>query len=56
MVDAGGGSVIPGLVEGHMHLFTGAAELSQLDLYGTRGFDELKEKNEEIAKLSKSLS
>ena len=29
-------SVIPGFVEGHMHLFAGAAELSHLDLFGTR--------------------
>jgi predicted amidohydrolase YtcJ len=42
VVDAGGASVIPGLVEGHMHLFAGAAELSHLQLFGVRGFDELK--------------
>ena len=42
VVDAGGGTVIPGFVEGHMHLFAGAAELSHLQLFGTRGFDELK--------------
>ena len=42
VVDAGGGSVIPGFVEGHMHLFAGAGELSHLQLYGTRGFAELK--------------
>jgi predicted amidohydrolase YtcJ len=41
IVDAGGGTVIPGFVEGHMHLFAGAAELSHLQLFGTRGFDEL---------------
>ena len=42
MVDAGGATVIPGFVEGHMHLFAGAAELDHLQLFGTRGFDELK--------------
>ena len=42
VIDAGGGSVLPGFVEGHMHLFAGAAELEHLQLYGTRGFDELK--------------
>ena len=42
VVDAGGGTVMPGFVEGHMHLFAGAAELSHLQLFGTRGFDELK--------------
>ena len=42
IIDAQGGSVLPGIVEGHMHLFAGAAELEHLQLYGTRGFDELK--------------
>ena len=37
-----GGSVLPGFIEAHMHLFAGAAELEHLQLYGTRGFDELK--------------
>ena len=46
VVDAGGGSVIPGFVEGHMHLFAGAAELSHLNLFGARGFDELKARTE----------
>jgi predicted amidohydrolase YtcJ len=42
IIDAKGGTVIPGFVEGHMHLFAGAAELEHLQLYGTRGFDEMK--------------
>ena len=46
VVDAGGGSVIPGFVEGHMHLFAGAGELTHLQLYGTRGFAELKARTE----------
>lgn len=46
VVDAGGGTVIPGFVEAHMHLFAGAAELSHLQLFGTRGFDELKARTE----------
>ena len=46
VVDAGGASLIPGFVEGHMHLFAGAAELSHLQLFGTRGFDELKARTE----------
>jgi len=46
VVDAGGGTVIPGFVEGHMHLFAGAAELSHLQLFGTRGFDALKARTE----------
>ncbi|MCX7349587.1 MAG: amidohydrolase family protein, partial [Alphaproteobacteria bacterium] len=50
VVDAGGGSVIPGFIEGHMHLFAGAAELSHLDLTGTRGFEELKARTEAYLK------
>lgn len=46
VIDAGGASVIPGFVEGHMHLFAGAGELSHLQLYGTRGFAELKSRLE----------
>ncbi|WP_373504261.1 amidohydrolase [Aestuariivirga sp.] len=46
VIDAGGATVIPGFVEGHMHLFAGAAELSHLQLFGTRGFDELKARTE----------
>jgi predicted amidohydrolase YtcJ len=41
MIDAGGGSVIPGFVEAHMHLFSGAAELMHLQLAGIAGFDAL---------------
>ncbi len=41
VIDAGGGSVLPGFVESHMHLFAGAAELEHLQLYGARGFEEL---------------
>ena len=46
VVDAGGATVIPGFIEGHMHLFAGAAELSHLQLYGTRGFAALKARTE----------
>ncbi|MCB1377576.1 MAG: amidohydrolase [Alphaproteobacteria bacterium] len=42
VIDAGGASVTPGFVEAHMHLFAGAAEMRHLQLFGTRGFDELK--------------
>lgn len=50
VVDAGGGSVIPGFVEGHMHLFAGAAELGNLQLFGVRGFEELKARTEAYVK------
>lgn len=41
VIDAGGGSVVPGFIESHMHLFAGAAELPQLQLAGVHGFDAL---------------
>jgi predicted amidohydrolase YtcJ len=41
MIDAGGGSVVPGFIEAHMHLFSGAAELAHLQLAGIAGFDAL---------------
>ncbi len=37
VIDAEGGSVVPGFIEGHMHLFSGAAELAHLQLAGVRG-------------------
>lgn len=40
-VDAGGASVVPGFIEGHMHLFAGASELNHLQLQGVHGFDSL---------------
>jgi predicted amidohydrolase YtcJ len=41
VVDAAGGSVVPGFVEAHMHLFSGAAELEHLQLSGVHGFEAL---------------
>jgi len=42
VIDARGGTVMPGFVEGHMHLFAGAAELDHLQLFGVQGFGGLK--------------
>ena len=44
VIDAQGASVLPGLVESHMHIFSGAAELDHLHLTGVKGFAELAEK------------
>ena len=41
VIDAKGGTVMPGFIEGHMHLFAGAAELDHLQLFGVHGFDAL---------------
>lgn len=43
VIDARGGSVIPGFIEAHMHLFSGAAELAHLQLGGVHGFDALRD-------------
>lgn len=42
-IDAAGGTVMPGFIEGHMHLFGGAADLEQLNLFGVHGFDRLRD-------------
>jgi predicted amidohydrolase YtcJ len=41
VIDAAGGSVVPGFIEAHMHLFAGAAELDHLQLTGVHGFEAL---------------
>ncbi|MEO1199691.1 MAG: amidohydrolase, partial [Pseudomonadota bacterium] len=42
VVDAAGASVLPGIVEAHMHLFPGAADARNLQLAHVKGFDALK--------------
>ncbi|UVK50869.1 amidohydrolase [Mesorhizobium sp. AR02] len=41
VIDAKGGSVLPGFIEAHMHLFSGGAELAHLQLGGVHGFEAL---------------
>ena len=41
MIDAKGGTVMPGFIESHMHLFSGAKELENLNLTGVKGFGDL---------------
>ena len=41
VIDAKGGTVLPGFNEAHMHIFGGSAELRELSLYGLKGFDAL---------------
>jgi hypothetical protein len=41
VIDASGATVLPGLSENHMHLFSGAAELDHLQLMGVHGFAAL---------------
>jgi predicted amidohydrolase YtcJ len=42
MMDAGGGTVLPGFIDSHVHLFTGSVELDCLNLYGVTGVDEMR--------------
>ena len=42
VIDAGGATVLPGFIEAHMHLFSGAAELAHLQLGGVHGFEALR--------------
>jgi predicted amidohydrolase YtcJ len=41
VIDAQGASVLPGFIESHMHIFSGAAELDQLHLTEVKGFEQL---------------
>ena len=41
VIEAGGRSVLPGLVESHLHLFMGGAELAHLQLLGVEGMEAL---------------
>ncbi len=43
VISARGGSVLPGFVEAHMHLFGGGSQLSHLDLAGVLGFGRVSE-------------
>ncbi|MCC5969390.1 MAG: amidohydrolase [Pararhodobacter sp.] len=43
VIDAGGATVLPGLIESHLHLFMGGAELAHLQLLGVKGADALGE-------------
>ncbi len=42
VINAGGATVLPGFIEAHMHLFSGAAELAHLQLGGVHGFEALR--------------
>src|SRR5688500_5570076 len=43
VIDAAGGSVLPGFIESHIHLFVGGAELDSLSMAGLAGFDSIAE-------------
>lgn len=44
MIDAQGGTVLPGIIDSHVHLFGGSVELDLLDLYGVTGLEAMRAK------------
>lgn len=42
-IDAAGGTVMPGFIDSHVHLFGGAAELDRLNLIDIHGFEALRD-------------
>ncbi len=51
IIDAQGGTLMPGFVESHLHLFSGAYGQTLLQLPGMKGFDALKSGFQEFAAL-----
>ena len=49
VIDAGGATLLPGFVESHLHLFSGAYGETLLQLAGVTGFDALKRAVEDFA-------
>ena len=43
MIDAKGGTVLPGFIDSHVHLFGGSVELDFLSLYGVHGIDAMRD-------------
>lgn len=43
IIDAAGATVMPGFNEAHMHIFMGSVSLQQLNLFGIRGLDAMRE-------------
>ena len=41
LIDAKGGTVLPGFIDSHVHLFGGSVELSCLNLYGLHGLENM---------------
>ncbi|UYV36851.1 amidohydrolase [Rhodobacteraceae bacterium D3-12] len=43
MIDANGGTVLPGFIDSHVHLFGGSVELTCLSLYGVEGLEAMRD-------------
>lgn len=42
LINANGGTILPGFNDAHVHIFSGSASLTQLSLEGVQGFENLK--------------
>ncbi|MEQ5826069.1 amidohydrolase [Sulfitobacter sp. NFXS29] len=42
VIDAQGGTVLPGFIDSHVHLFGGSVELEYLNLYGLTGLEQMR--------------
>lgn len=42
IIDAKGGTVLPGFIDSHVHLFGGSVELDALSLYGVKGLEAMR--------------
>jgi predicted amidohydrolase YtcJ len=49
-IDAQGGTVLPGFIDSHVHLFGGSVEMTMLDLYGVEGIEAMTAKIRPYAK------
>ena len=55
VVDAAGGTVLPGFNEAHMHIFGGSVGLTQLSLFGVHGFAALQDAVRDYAAANPAL-
>jgi predicted amidohydrolase YtcJ len=49
VIDANGTTVLPGLIEGHMHIVPGSLELSMLNVEGLNGLEAIRKAVQEFA-------
>lgn len=56
VIDAGGHTVMPGIIEGHVHLFGGAVELESLMLNGIKGFQAISDSISQYRKHNPGLA
>ncbi len=55
VVDAGGGTVVPGFNDSHVHFLSGSLSLTELDLGGARTLDEVQQRIRDFAAKNPSV-